>query len=156
MTMVDYATRYPEAVALRTIETERVAEALVEIITRVGVPREMLTDQGAQFTSNLMKEISRLLSMKQLVTTPYHPQCNGLVEKFNGTLKNMLRRMCLERPREWDRYLPAVLFAYREAPQESLGFSPFELLYGRNVRGPSLFFVSSGPRSRRLRLHISM
>ena len=119
LTMVDYATRYPEAVALRTIETEKVAEALVEIFTRVGVPKKMLTDHGVQFTSNLMKEISRLLSMKQLVTTPYHPQCNGLVEKFNGTLKNMLRRMCLERPREWDLYLPAVLFAYRGSTGKS-------------------------------------
>ena len=106
----------------------------------MGVPKEMLTDQGAQFTSHLMEEISRLLSMRQLVTAPYHPQCNGLIERFNGTLKTiktMLRRMCVEKPRDWDRYLPAVLFAYREAPQESLGFSPFELLYGRSVRGPS-------------------
>ena len=48
----------------------------------------------------------------------------------------MLRRMCAERPKDWNRYLPALLFAIREVPQESLGFSPFELLYGRNVRGP--------------------
>jgi hypothetical protein len=136
LTLVDYGTRYPEAVALPTIETERVAEALVDIFSRVGVPEEILTDCGAQFTSDLMGEISRLLSIKQLNTTPYHPMCNGLVEKFNGTLKNMLRKMCAERPQDWDRYLNAVLFAYREAPQESLGFSPFELLYGRSVRGP--------------------
>lgn len=74
--------------------------------------------------------------MKQLRTTPYHPMFNGLVERFNGTLKRMLKKMCTERPSNWDRYLPAILFAYREAPQESLGFSPFELLYGRTVRGP--------------------
>jgi hypothetical protein len=48
----------------------------------------------------------------------------------------MLKRMCSERPKDWDRYIPALLFAYREAPQESLGFSPFELIYGRTVRGP--------------------
>ena len=48
----------------------------------------------------------------------------------------MLRRMCAERPKDWDKYLPALLFAIREVPQESLGFSPFELLYGRNVKGP--------------------
>ena len=62
--------------------------------------------------------------------------CNGLCEKMNGTLKSMLKRMCQERPKDWDRYLPAVLFAYREVPQVSTGFSPFELLYGRSVRGP--------------------
>ncbi|XP_060062936.1 uncharacterized protein LOC132543450 [Ylistrum balloti] len=138
LTIVDYATRYPEAVALKGIETERVAEALVEVFSRVGVPTEMLTDQGAQFTSNLMKEVSRLLSIRQLTTTPYHPQCNGLVERFNGTLKRMLRRMSTERPKDWDRYLNALLFAYREVPQESLGFSPFEMLYGRAVRGPMM------------------
>lgn len=71
-----------------------------------------------------------------LKTTAYHPICNGLVEKFNGTLKSMLRKVCAEKPKDWDRYIPALLFAYREAPQESLGFSPFELLYGRTVRGP--------------------
>ena len=136
LTMIDYATRYPEAVALPDITTERVAEALVQMFSRVGVPEEMLTDCGSQFTSEVMKEVSRLLSLQQLTTTPYHPICNGLVEKFNGTLKTMLKRMTSERTKDWDKYLPAVLFAIREVPQESLGFSPFELLYGRNVRGP--------------------
>ncbi|XP_033745582.1 uncharacterized protein LOC117331096 [Pecten maximus] len=136
LTLVDYATRYPEAVALKGIEAERVAEALVDIYSRVGVPREVLTDQGSQFTSEVMKEVSMLLSIRQLTTTPYHPMCNGLVERYNGTLKQMLRRMCSERPKDWDKYLNALLFSYREVPQESLGFSPFELLYGRVIRGP--------------------
>ncbi|XP_042149478.1 uncharacterized protein LOC120845798 [Ixodes scapularis] len=136
LTMVDYATRYPDAVALPSIETERVAEALVEMFARVRMQREILSDRGSNFTSELMKEISRLLSIRQLHTSPYHPMANGLVEKFNGTLKLMLKRMCSERPKDWDRYLPALLFAYREVPQASLGFSPFELLYGRHVRGP--------------------
>ncbi|XP_070000758.1 uncharacterized protein [Penaeus vannamei] len=61
---------------------------------------------------------------------------NGLVEKFNGTLKAMLRRLCAEQPRQWHRYLSPLLFAYREVPQSSTGFAPFELLYGREVRGP--------------------
>ncbi|XP_006823695.1 uncharacterized protein LOC102806650, partial [Saccoglossus kowalevskii] len=136
LTLVDYATRYPEAVALKNIETVTVAEALVDMYSRIGVPREVLSDQGSQFTSTLMKEVSRLLSIKGLTTTPYHPSCNGLVERFNGTLKQMLRRMCGERPKDWDRYLAALLLAYREVPQASTGFSPFELIYGRTVRGP--------------------
>ena len=68
--MIDYATRYPEAVALPSIETERVAEALVEMFSRVGIPDEMLTDCGSQFTAEVMKEVSRLLSLQQLTTTP--------------------------------------------------------------------------------------
>ncbi len=62
--------------------------------------------------------------------------CNGLVERFNDTIKQMLKRRASERPKDWDKYINALLFAYREVPQESLGFSPFELLYGRTVRGP--------------------
>ena len=63
--------------------------------------------------------------------------CNGLVEKFNGTLKNMLRKMCAEKPKDWDRYINPLLFAYREVRQESLGYAPFELIYGR---GPMSIF----------------
>ncbi|XP_049267363.1 uncharacterized protein LOC125756539 [Rhipicephalus sanguineus] len=136
LTMVDMATRYPDAVALPSIETERVAEALLEMFSRVGVPREIISDRGTSFLSRLMKELSRLLSFTQLPTTPYHPMANGLVERFNGTLKQMIRRMCQESPKKWDRYLAPLLFAYREVPQSSLGFSPFDLLYGRYVRGP--------------------
>ena len=134
--VVDFATRYPEAVALPSIETTRVAEALFEIYSRVGFPEEVLSDLGTQFTSALMQEICRLMSIKRLNTTPYHPICNGLVEKWNGTMKLILKRLCAERPKDWDRYLPGVMFAYREVPQASTGYSPFELLYGRDVRGP--------------------
>ena len=136
LTAVDFATRYPEAVALKSIDTEHVAEALMNIYSRVGVPKEILSDQGSQFMSDLMKAVSRLLSVEHFTSSPHHLQCNGMVEKFNGTLKQMLKRMCAERPRDWDRYIKAVLFAYREVPQESLRFSPFKLIYGRAVRGP--------------------
>ena len=95
---MDYVTRYPEAVALQSIEAERVEEALVEMYSRVGVPAEMPTDMGSQFASGVMKEVSRFSSLKQMTTTLYNPACNGLVEKFNGTLKQMLKRMCIEIP----------------------------------------------------------
>ena len=85
LTMIDYATRYPEAVVLPSIETERVAEALIEMFSRVWIPDEM-------FTAEVMKEVSRLLALQQLTTTPYHPMCHGLVERFHATLKQMLRK----------------------------------------------------------------
>ena len=135
-TLVDYATRYPEAIPLKSISTEAVAEALVDIYSRLGVPEEVLSDMGTLFVSECMKEVSRLLRIRQLTTTPYPPMCNGLVEKFNGTLKTMLQRLCTEQPKQWYRYINALLFAYQEVPQESTHFSPFELLYGRTVWGP--------------------
>ena len=67
------------------------------MFTRVGIPEEVLSDQGSQFMSGVMKEVSRLLSMSPLCTTAYHPMCSGLVERFNGTLKAMLRHMCAEK-----------------------------------------------------------
>lgn len=136
LVMVDYATRYPEAVAVKDIKAETIAEALWNFWTRLGLPDEILTDRGTQFTSDLMKEVNDLLSIKGLKTTPWHPQTNGLVERFNATLKQMLKKLAIEQPEKWDQYIPALLFAYREVPQESLGFSPFELLYGRTVKGP--------------------
>ena len=136
LTLFDYATRYPEAVPLKKITTEAVAEALLDIYSRVGIPEEVLTDQGTQFMSECMQEVSRLLSIKGLTSTPYHPICNGLVERWNGTLKSMLRRLCQDQPKQCARLINPVLFAYREVPQESTGFSPFQLLYGRSVRGP--------------------
>ena len=136
LTLVDFSTRYPEAVPLTKIDTETVAEALVDIFSRLGVPEEILSDLGTQFVSDYIKEVTRLPSIKQLTTTPYHPMCNSLTEKFTGTMKSMLKRLCSEQPRQWHRYINPLLFAYREVPQESTGFSPFELLYGRAVRGP--------------------
>ena len=121
---------------LKNIDTETVAEALVDIFSRLGIPEEILSGLGTQFVSDCMKEVTRLLSIKQLTTTPYHPMCNGLTEEFNGTMKTILRRLCSEQPKQWHRYINPLLFAYREVPQESTGFSPFEMLHGSAVRGP--------------------
>ncbi len=136
LTCVDFSTRWPEAVPLKNIEATTVAEALVGIFCRVGIPKEVLSDRGTQFTSAVMDETFRLLFVKGLNTTSWHPMCNGLCERFNGTLKKMLKRLAAEQPKEWPRFVAPLLFAYREAPQSTLKFSPFELLYGRAVRGP--------------------
>ena len=136
LVICDYATRYPEAVALRSIDANNVAEELIKVFARVGVPEEILTDQGPNFISQLLSEVYQLLHIKPIRTTPYHPQTDGLVERFNHTLKAMLRKTAAEEGKDWDRLLPYLLFAYREVPQASTGFSPFELLYGRCVRGP--------------------
>ena len=138
LTLVDYATRYPEAAPLKKITTEAVAEAILDIYGRVGVPEKVLTDQGIQFMSECMQEVSVLLSIKGLTSTPYHPICNELVERWNRTLKSMLKRLCQDQPKQWHRLINPVLFTYREVPQELTGFSPFQLLYGLSVRGPEM------------------
>ena len=136
LVICDYATRYPEAVAMKTVDAEAVAEELLKLFSQVGIPKEILTDQRSNFTLQLLAELYRLLHVKALRTSPYHPQTDGLVECFNRTHKEMLRKSAQEGSKDWDKLLPFILFAYREAPQESTGFSPFEFLYGRDIRGP--------------------
>ena len=135
LVVCDYATRYPEAIPLKTIDAEKIAEELVHFFSRVGIPKEILTDQGSNFQSQLLGELYRLLHVEALRTSPYHPQTNGLVERFNKTLKQMLKKAAANEGKDWDKPIPYLLFAYREVPQESTGYSPFELMYGREVRG---------------------
>ena len=116
LTLVYLATRHPEAVPLKNIDTGTVAEALVDIFSCLGVPEEILSDLGTQFASECVKKVTRLLSIKELTTTPYHPICNGLTETFNGTMNSMPKRLCNEQPRQWHRYTNPLLFAYREVP----------------------------------------
>ena len=136
LVICDYATRYPEAIPLHSTDTSHIAEALMDVFSRVGIPSEILTDQGSNFTSQLLTELYRMLHIHPIRTSPYHPQTDGLVERFNQTLKSMLRKAATKEGRDWDKMIPFLLFAYREVPQSSTGFSPFELLYGRPVRGP--------------------
>ncbi len=87
LVIIDYATRYPEAVPLR----KATARKLFLLCSRVGIPTEILTDQGTPFMSRLMADLCTLLKVKQPRTSVYHPQTDGLVERFNQTLKQMLR-----------------------------------------------------------------
>ncbi|KAG5842700.1 hypothetical protein ANANG_G00180410 [Anguilla anguilla] len=85
--------------------------------------------------STVLKAMCGLLKVKQVRTSVYHPQTDGLVERFNHTLKQMMRKMIETDGKDWDQLLPYLMFAIREVPQASTGFSPFELLYGRRPRG---------------------
>ena len=107
-----------------------------EIFCRHGAPQELLSDRGANFLSNLIKEICQILKIKKVNTSGYHPQTDGLVEKFNSTLTNMLAKSA-EKNSNWDTHLPFLLFAYRATVQESVRESPFYLLYGRDPRLPT-------------------
>ena len=107
---------------------ETVAQALYEIISRVGVFEIMHSDLGATFTSEVMKETSRLMKIKQTFTPPYSPRCNATVERYQQTLKQVLKKMSVESPEEWDVFLPGVLFAIRDTPSETTGYSPFQMI----------------------------
>jgi hypothetical protein len=77
-----------------------------------------------------------MLEITQTFSARYHPQSHGCVEQLNQTLKLMLEKVCLQKPKQWDTYLPMVLFAYRNAVLQGTGFSPFQLLFGRKPKTP--------------------
>ncbi|CAM5122254.1 unnamed protein product [Eretmochelys imbricata] len=135
LVILDYATRYPEVIPLRNTASKTIVKELVGIFARVGLPKEILTDQGTPFMSKLMKDLCTLLHIHTLRTSIYHPQTDGLVERFNRTLKAMIRKVVSQDGKDWDTLLPYLMFAIQEVPQASTGFSPFELLYGRHPRG---------------------
>ncbi|XP_076057566.1 uncharacterized protein LOC143035033 [Oratosquilla oratoria] len=93
LTLIDFATGFPKAVQLKEVDSISVAEALLTIFSRVGIPREILSDQGTQFTSQLMAELHKLLCVKPSFTTPFHPSGNGRVERLHGPLKAALRKI---------------------------------------------------------------
>jgi len=136
LTIIDHCTHYPEAIPLVTHTATDVAKALVSVFSRYGFPAEILSDCGSDFMSQLMAAFLKEFGISRIRTSPYHPATNGSCERFNGTLKSMIRAVSDDYPDSWDETLPWVLFAYREVPVETLGFSPFELLYARSVPGP--------------------
>ena len=124
LVVCDYATRYLEAVALRTIDAEAVAEELVKIFSRVGIPKEILTDQGSNFTSQLLVEVYRLLHVNAIRTSPYHPQTDGVVERFNQTLKGMVRKTACEEGKDWDCYIRMFCLTIEKCLRRQQGSVP--------------------------------
>ncbi len=130
------ATRFPEAIPLRKITAPVIIKALVKFFSTFGLPKIIQSDQGTNFLSRLFKQVLESLAISHQVSSAYHPQSQGALERFHQTLKSMLRKYCLDTARDWDEGVPLVLFAVRETVQESLGFSPAELVFGHQVRGP--------------------
>ena len=136
LTVIDVGTRFPDAVPLKKIDSQTVAEELIKMFARMGFPKEVLSDNASQFTSEMMSEVYRLMNINAVHSSPYHAQSNGVIERFHGTIKPMLRKLIEKQPKNWHRVLPAVLYACRDVPNASTGYTPFELLFGRRPRGP--------------------
>ncbi|GMF28614.1 unnamed protein product [Phytophthora fragariaefolia] len=133
LVFADYFTRWVEAFPVEALDTPTFVRVMVdEVLCRHGVPERLLSDRGTNFISELAKSFYETLGIKKLFGAAYHPQTQGLVERFNGTLIGMLRMFVSEAQSDWDLYLPRVLFAYRTSYHDSLGDTPFFSLYGRD------------------------
>ncbi len=136
LTLMCASTRFPEAVPLRFIKAQTIVKAVVEFCTMFGMPKHIQSDQGTNFMSNVFAKVMKQLAIKHHVSSAYHPQSQGAIERFHQTLKSMLRTFCVEHEKEWDEHIPLLLFAVRNTTQASLGFSSSELVFGHTVRGP--------------------
>ncbi|XP_059848486.1 CMP-N-acetylneuraminate-beta-galactosamide-alpha-2,3-sialyltransferase 2 isoform X2 [Hypanus sabinus] len=143
LTIVDRFTRWSEAVPLTDTTSESCARTLIATwISRFGVPAHITSDRGAQFTSSLWSAMASLLGTQLHHTTAYHPQSNGLVERFHRHLKSAL--MARLRGANWADELPWVLLGIRTAPKDDLHASSAELVYGAPRSSPGSSYQPQG------------
>jgi transposase InsO family protein len=138
LTYIDHFTKWAEAVHLPDQEATTVTNALVtQIFTPHGVCDKLLSDRGRNITSEIIREVFRLLGVDKLFTSPDRPQSNGQVERFHRTLHAGLVMYSDPNGTSWDDHLNFVLWAYRSQPHGSTGYSPYHLAHGMEMKGPS-------------------
>ncbi|GFO34193.1 Pol polyprotein [Plakobranchus ocellatus] len=136
LTLIDTATRYPEAIGIPNCTSETIANVLFEIFSRLGIPKQVLSDNARQLISESMQETYRLLGISQRLSAPHHPISHGAIERWNQTLQKILVKLSEDSEHEWDEMLPAALFAVRHMPNAATKYPPIERMLGRKVRGP--------------------
>ena len=128
---MDYFSRWPETRPLKMANADTVATFLYEeIICRFGAPRILQSDRGTHFVNELIQRMTRRFRIKHSLSSPYHPQSNGLVERFNKTLCEGIAKLA-EEVDQWDKFIQPVLFAYRTKELRISKQSPYMLVYGR-------------------------
>ena len=137
LVITDYYSRYVTAVPLPNCTAEITALTLYnEFFCKFGVPTTILSDQGSHFLNHLMRNLQQLIGYNHIYSTTYHPQTNGVVERFNATFVPQLAKLQDINHNNWDEFLPAVVFAYNTGIHRTTHYSPYELIFGRCARLP--------------------
>ena len=127
----DYFTKWAEAIPLPDQTAARITGELIKLFSVYGHPEVFHSDQGCNFESSILTQTLEAFGVHKSRTTAYHPQGDGMVERFNRSLLQLLRAY-VDKQDDWERYLPLVLYAYRTSVHSSTGAPPFLLMYGRN------------------------
>ena len=145
LVVTDAFTKWVEAFPLQNTTAETLAMCLVnEVVCRYGAPTVIHSDQGANLCSEVVRSMCHLLGHHQTRTSVYHPQGNGQVERFNRTVQAILAKAVEDDQRDWDLHLPQALLAYCTVVQESTGFTPFHLTFGRSPKLPTDNWIGLG------------
>lgn len=156
LTLMCVATCFPEAVPLRKIIVPTINKALIKFVfTIYALPKIVKSDQGTNFQSKTFKPTLQSSGISHSIYGTYHPRSQGALEHWHQTLKSMLTKFCHATGRDWNESVPFVPFAIKDARQESLGFSPAELVFGHNVCGPLKVMKEQFVCSASARLHVS-
>ena len=138
LVLMDSFTKYVNVYPLANQKAETVADILsFQYMPEHGAIEQLHTDQGGSFDAKIVKEICTILETRKTRTTGYHPQSNGLVERFNRTLIAMLTKHQVDHPADWDKHLSLVATAYNTSVHDSTGYTPFFLTHGREMRLPT-------------------
>lgn len=127
----------------------------LKFCTTFGLPKEIQTDQGSNFTSKKFKQILTEMGVLNHMSSAYHPKSQGAFEQYHQTLKVMIHVYSVETGREWDEGLPFLPFATCESVQESTGFSPADLVFGYTIRGPMKMLIGQLLSERRSPVPVS-
>lgn len=139
LTTQDQLTKFCTAYPLPETSSTTIADTIVnKYIYMFGSPKELLSDQGSNISGEVMKEIARIFKIKQVKTSVYHPQSNGALERSHHVLAEYLKPYINNSQNDWDLFLDAAMFSYNTSYHEAIKISPFELIFGRKPRLPSL------------------
>jgi transposase InsO family protein len=137
LVITDHFTKYAQAVPTRNQTAKTTAEALFNnFVVQYGFPKRLHSDQGTNFEGHVIRELCQLAGVEKSRTSPYHPMCNGITERFNRTLLGMLGTLEPEKKAAWHKHVPAMVHAYNCTAHDSTGHSPYFLMFGRHPRLP--------------------
>ena len=132
-TVIDHFSSWTEAFAIRDKEAETIAKVFMEeLISRFSFPKMIISDRGSEFCNNILTELTKLFNVCKIKTSPYHPQCNGMIERFHRDLNSMLRKAADKNKLSWDTEIPQILLAYRTTTHSRTGHTPYFIMFGRD------------------------
>jgi len=145
LTITDHFTRWVNAYPLRDATADKLARCVVDFIAQFGVPKHLHSDQGSNVDGEVIREVCKILGISKTRTCPYHPAGNGITERENKVIVDMLRHFVNTRQSDWDIHLPVIMMAYRSSVHRVIGESPASMMYGHELRLPIDALVGPPP-----------